>query len=169
MTPTETSAPLPREATLRRLFHIGLWLKAAHSVIEIVGGLLLYLVTDETIRHFAQALTSHELLEDPRDVVANYIVRSTESFSGGARHAAALYLFSHGVIKLFLVAMVLRGYHWAYPAFMIALTLLIAYQSYRIALTGSPWLIMLTVFDLVVLWLTWHEWRLQRHTAAAHA
>lgn len=159
-----------REATIRRLFHVGLWLKAAHSLIEIVGGLVLYFVSDETIRRFAHALMSHELLEDPRDLVANFVMRSTEQLSGGARHAAALYLLSHGVIKLFLVVMVLRGYRWAYPAFMIALALLISYQSYRIALTGSVWLIVLTLFDLVVLWLTWHEWRVQRRPPApAHA
>jgi uncharacterized membrane protein len=159
---TDAAVSDSREATIRRLFHVGLWLKAAHSLVEIVGGLVLYLVSDETIRRFADTLTSHELLEDPRDLVANFVMRSTEQLSGGARHAAALYLLSHGVIKLFLVLMVLRGYRWAYPAFMIALTVLIVYQSYRIALTASPWLIALTVFDLAVLWLTWHEWRFQR-------
>ena len=51
------------------------------------------------------------------------------------KEAAAIYLISHGAIKLFLVIMVLRErVAWAYPVFMIALMLLIAYQSYQIAL-----------------------------------
>jgi len=42
-----------------------------------------------------------------------------------------------------------------------ALSLLIAYQTYRLTLGFSPWLFGLTVFDLAVLWLTWHEYRRQ--------
>jgi uncharacterized membrane protein len=45
---------------------------------------------------------------------------------------------------------------------MLALGLLIAYQSYQLSLGFSPWLAVLTVLDVVVLWLTWHEFRLQR-------
>jgi len=156
----------PREANLRRLFHIGLWLKAAHSVVEVVSGLALYFVSDRAILGVAHRLADRDLLDNPHDIIANFIIHSAEQLAVGARSAAALYLLSHGVIKLFLVVMVLRGHRWAYPAFMAALTLLIAYQSYRIALTGSVWLIALTVFDVAVLWLTWHEWRLQRATAA---
>jgi len=155
-------ADSPREANLRRLFHIGLWLKAAHSVVEIVGGLLLYFVSDRAILRIAHEIADRDLLDNPHDAIAGFIIHSAEQLAVGARSAAALYLLSHGVIKLFLVVMVLRGHRWAYPAFMAALSLLIAYQTYRIALTGSPWLIALTLFDLIVLWLTWHEWRLQR-------
>ena len=56
---------------------------------------------------------------------------------------------------------------WAYPAFMIALVLLIAYQSYQIALAFSLWLAVLTVFDAAVLVLTWHEYKLHRRVKEA--
>jgi uncharacterized membrane protein len=151
-----------REATIRRLFRFSLLLKAADSLAEVVGSVVLYLVSNETILRLTRAITRRELLEDPNDVVANFLMRSAEALSLGQKSAASFFLFSHGAVKLFLVIMVLRDRPWAYPVFMLALGLLIAYQSYQLSLGFSPWLAVLTVLDVVVLWLTWHEFRLQR-------
>ena len=151
-----------RENAIRRIFRIGLFVKAAHSVLELVAAFALYAVPEAAIVDFTQRLTRHELLEDPRDLVANFLLRSAEGLSMNQKAAAALYLLTHGAVKLFLVIMVLRDKAWAYPLFMIALTLLIAYQAYQLSLGFSTWLAALTVFDLIVLALTWHEYRLHR-------
>jgi uncharacterized membrane protein len=151
-----------REATIRRVFRLSLFLKAAHSVLELFGGLALYAVSNDVILRLTRAITSHELLEDPNDIVANFLLRSAETFSIDQKSAASIYLLSHGAVKLFLVIMVLKDHPWAYPVFMLALALLISYQSYQLTLGISVWLAVLTVFDIVVLWLTWHEYRLHR-------
>ena len=156
-------APSPgREALIARLFRAGLWLKALHSVAELASAAALYLVSGPAIVALARALTHHELLEDPNDMIARFLLQSAESLSVDRQSAAALFLASHGAVKLFLVVMVLREHRWAYPLFMLALALLIAYQSYQLVLGWSPWLAGLTVLDLAVLWLTWHEYRLHR-------
>jgi uncharacterized membrane protein len=151
-----------REAAIRRIFRVSLLLKAVDSVLEIVGGALLYIATNAEILWLARLATRSELSEDPNDFVANFILRSAQSLSIDQKSAASIYLLSHGAIKLFLVVMVLRERSWAYPAFMVALVLLIAYQSYQLSIGLSIWLVALTIFDVVVLWLTWHEYRLQR-------
>jgi uncharacterized membrane protein len=160
------SEPVPkpgsREATIRRVFRFSLFLKAAHSVLELIGGLALYVASNDAILRLARALTHNELLEDPKDLVANFLLGTAQSLSLDQKSAASIYLLSHGAIKLFLVVMVLRERPWAYPTFMIALALLITYQSYQMSLGFSVWLAALTVFDVVVLWLTWHEYRLHR-------
>jgi uncharacterized membrane protein len=89
-------------------------------------------------------------------------LKTAQSLSIGQKSAASIYLLSHGAVKLFLVVMVLRERSWAYPAFMIALALLITYQSYQLALAFSPWLAALTLFDFAILWMTWHEYRFHR-------
>lgn len=66
-------------------------------------------------------------------------------------------------MKLALVIGLLREKLWAYPASLIALALFIAYQLYRYAFTNSVGLLALTVFDLFVMLLVWHEYRLIRH------
>jgi len=131
-------------------------------MLELFGGLALYVASNESIRRATRALTHNELLEDPNDVVANFLLRTAESLSIDQKSAASIYLLSHGAVKLFLVVMVLRDRPWAYPAFMVALVLLIAYQSYQLTHGFSPWLAALTVFDLAILWMTWHEYRLHR-------
>jgi uncharacterized membrane protein len=151
-----------REKALRDLFRVGLFLKAAHSLVELVSGVALYFASSESILSLTRALTRHELLEDPNDVVATFLLRTAESQSIGRKSAAVIYLLSHGAIELFLVVMVLRQKPWAYPLFMIALGWLIGYQTYQLSLHWSPWLLALTVLDLVILVLTWHEYRLSR-------
>ena len=158
----------PREETIRRVFRWSLILKAIDSAIEVGGGLALYFVANTTIIAIADWLTRSELVEDPRDFLANWLMHSVEAFSVPQKKAAALYLVSHGAIKLFLVIMVLRDKAWAYPLFMIALAVLIAYQTYQITFAFSLWMVVLTVFDVVVLALTWHEWKLHQKVRAAN-
>jgi uncharacterized membrane protein len=51
---------------------------------------------------------------------------------------------------------------WAYPWMIAVLLLFIAYQLYRIVLDPTAGLIGLTVFDGVIVALTWREYREQR-------
>jgi uncharacterized membrane protein len=47
-----------REAQLRRIFQVALVLKAAHSVFEIVGGVMLFLTSPGAILALATILTN---------------------------------------------------------------------------------------------------------------
>ena len=98
-----------REANVHRLFEITLLVKAADSLLEVIGGVVLALVDGDTIQAIAGQLTAHELLEDPNDIVANTVVKLAADLSVGGKTGAALFLFSHGVVKLALVAGVLAG------------------------------------------------------------
>ena len=151
-----------RETDIHRIFELALFLKAAHSVIEIGGGVALLLTSTQAILAFADLLTRAELLEDPSDRVANYIFHTAEALSTADKSSAAFFLLSHGTVKLFLVGAVMLGKFWAYPTFMIALGGLIAYQTYQLAGGFSGPLLALTILDAVVLWLTWHEYRVVR-------
>jgi uncharacterized membrane protein len=154
------------EKAIHRLFEVGVWLKGAHSVLEIVGGLLLWAISANAITEFVVNLTADELSRNPRDLIAAYFLRWALSFSVGTKTFAAFYLLSHGVVKLVLVVGLLRRQLWAYPASLIVLGLFIAYQVYRYTLTHSLALVALTIFDVVVIWLIWHEYRVMRHHLA---
>jgi uncharacterized membrane protein len=147
-----------RQGAVWRLFRYSLYLKAALSVAELVSGAALYAFAGEIPKLLARALGRHELLGHPGDAVARFLSQTAQSISTDAHSTAALYLFSHGAVKLFLVIMVLRERLWAYPVFMAALVLLISYQTYQMTLGFSIWLAMLTALDLVVLTLTWREY-----------
>jgi uncharacterized membrane protein len=146
------------QLTTHRLFQISLLAKLAHSVIEVAAGLALLVVKSDTIMAVADFLTRNELRRNPYDLVANLIMRGAQSLSFGSKRTAVVFLLSHGIIELALVSAIFSGKRWAYPAFMAALSLLILYQCFQIGLRFSPWLAALTVFDVGVLFLTWHEY-----------
>lgn len=155
------------EHRIHQLFEVGVWLKGAHALIECAGGILLYLVTTQTIASWVNMLTQEELIEDPNDFIASHLSRMAAGFSIASKEFYAFYLLSHGLIKLLLVIGLLRGKLWSYPASLLALGAFMAYQMYRYSYTHSPGLLVLTVFDVAVMWLIWHEWRVvRRHRSA---
>ena len=73
----------------------------------------------------------------------------------------AVYLLAHGLVKVVLVAALLKNQLWAYPWTIAFLGVFIVYQLYRLSLKASVGLAVLTVFDAVIAWLTWREYRKQ--------
>ncbi len=73
------------------------------------------------------------------------------------------------LIKLAVVVALLLNQLWAYPASMVVLGLFVVYQVYRYTFAPSIGLILLTAFDLVVLWLIWHEYGQVRAARAGRA
>jgi uncharacterized membrane protein len=150
------------EKRLHAAFEIGVVLKGLNALAECAAGIALHFLAVDQIRAFVAALVHGELIEDPRDFIANYLVHAADGFSAGGKSFATFYLLSHGIVKLILVAGLLRDKAWAYPASLAVLGLFIAYQLYRMTFAFSIGLALLTVFDLVVIALIWHEYRLVR-------
>ena len=140
-------------------FDIGIFFKGLDGVLEIVGGLLLFVVQPQTITGILTALTEHELSEDPHDIIASQLAQLAHDFSASTQVFAAIYLLSHGVIKIVLVASLFRELLWAYPAAIVVFTLFIVYQLYRYALEPSTSMIVLSILDMIVIVLTWLEYR----------
>jgi uncharacterized membrane protein len=150
------------ERRIHQIFELGVLLKGAHAVIECIGGAVLALMAPGTIAAMVNTWTQDELVDDPNDFIATHLLAWAQGFSVGTQHFYAFYLLSHGVVKVLLVVGLLRGKLWSYPASLAALVLFIVYQLYRFSFTHSPGLIALTVFDVGMLWLIWHEWRMVR-------
>jgi uncharacterized membrane protein len=158
------SAPArPLSPGLDKTFKIGLVLKGLDGILEIAGGVLLLAVSPRTIGNITRALTAHELSEDPHDLIARHLLHTAGHLTTSATLFGAIYLLSHGVAKVVLVALVLRDKLWAYPWLIALLLAFIGYQLYRItAVHFSVGITALTAFDLVLVWLTWREYRSKR-------
>jgi len=144
------------------LFVVSVILKGFNAATEIIGGIIIAIVSQKSIIKAALFLTQGELLEDPNDRVANYLINSAQYFSLSAKHFIAFYLLSHGIIKLALVIGLLKNKLWSYPVSIVVFGIFIIYQVYRYYFTHSLWLLILTVFDLIVIWLVWHEYKYLR-------
>ena len=147
---------------LDRTFRISLVLKGLDGVLELIGGALLLLVSPEQMGSLVRVLTQHELSQDPHDVIANSLVHATGHLTASASLFGAIYLLLHGLVKVILVWAVLRDKLWAYPWMIAFLLVFIAYQAYRLLVSFSWGLLLLTAFDIFIVWLTWREYRSRR-------
>jgi uncharacterized membrane protein len=143
---------------IHRAFEVGVGLKGLDGVLEIIGGFFLLTISPPQLSALVQQLTLHELSEDPHDVVAGYLVTLSKGLTSGEQLFGAAYLVTHGIVKLALVAALLKRRLWAYPTAMGIFGLFAAYQLYRYTFTHSWYLLLLTVLDAIVIWLTWLEY-----------
>src|SRR5690242_19703539 len=96
-------AKAPAESrNLDRAFRISILLKGLDGALEIIGGIVLLLITPHTINQIAQSLPQHELARNPHDFIATHILHSAGQLSHGGRVFAAVYLLAHGIAKVVL-------------------------------------------------------------------
>ncbi len=146
---------------LHQIFELSLFFKGLFAAIELIGGAVLYLVSTDRIVALVSYFTLAEITEDPQDRIASSLLRAAEGFSLGSKDFYGLYLASHGLIKLVLVAGLVRGARWSYPAAVVVLSLFVAYQLYRYSYDGSPALLALSAFDAMLVALICREWRVR--------
>jgi uncharacterized membrane protein len=158
--------PSERRRLLDRTFDLSIVLKGIDGLIEVIGGVLLLTVSAATLNTLAVRITSAELSQDPHDFIAHHLLRLTADLHH-TQTFGAIYLISHGIVKIVLVAALLKQQTWAYPGMLAFLSLFIGYQCYRLAYAPSIALTALTLFDAFVLWLTWREYQLHRRGAPA--
>lgn len=147
------------EKNMHVAFEISLMLKGAFALAEIAAGIFAYFVTRQFLLDLVHAITRTELTEDPRDFVANYLFHAAQDLSVSSQHFTAVYLLSHGVIKLWLIVGLWRKKLGYYPAAIAVFSLFILYQVYRYSFTHSLSLLLITVLDIIVIGLTWFEYR----------
>lgn len=140
-------------------FELSLALKGTFALVEIATGIFAYFVTRDFLLDLVQGIVRTELTEDPRDFVANYLIHASQGLSVTTQHFTAFYLFSHGVIKLWLIIGLWRKKPVYYPAAIVVFSLFILYQLYRYSFTHSLSLLLITVLDVFVIGLTWIEYK----------
>ena len=157
-----------QERRIHQVFAVSVSLKGLHAIFEIVSGIALYLTSTETILGWINRVTADELSQDPNDWVATDLLQFGRTFSVAEHDFFAFYLLSHGMVKLVLVYGLLKEKLWAYPASFVVFGAFIAYQLYRYSFTHEASLILLSVFDLFVIALAIHEYRLLRKHLPTH-
>jgi len=72
---------MPRLKNLRLIFTISLILKGVFALFETLGGILAYFVSQQALLKFVNTITGGELVEDPQDIVANFLRQSAQHLS----------------------------------------------------------------------------------------
>jgi uncharacterized membrane protein len=156
-----TATKEKRERWIRLVFVVTVVWKGVDGLFEALLGLAL-LFTGTTMK-LLFAFTHNELLEDPTDTIARLIQQTAPRLLARASLFAGCYLLGYGLVKLFLMYGLLRDRLWVYRTSLYMLSVFFVYQAYRIARYHSAMLAVFTLFDLVLLWLVYHEYQLCRH------
>lgn len=150
------SSPRP---VLHYLFEVGVSLKFLNGLLEVIGAVFLFFSTPQSLSKLAAKLFTNELLEDPKDLVANTLLHAVQSLSANAQVFASVYLLIHGLVKVGLVVALWKKKLWAYPLAGVILVLFTVYQLYLFSHSRSPFQLFLTAVDVLILLLLWSEYR----------
>lgn len=150
------------ERRTKLYFEVSVWLKGLVSLGEVLVGIVILFVSPSYLVGWIISSSQNELVEEPSDFIATHSLAIAHQFATTSAVIIALYLLSRGIIKLGLVAALLKGWLWAYPASLIVLGLFIIYQSYEFVIGRSPLIAAITLFDLVVVYFIWREYRIVR-------
>lgn len=151
-----------KERVLDLVFLLGVVFKGIDGLIELVAGVLLLFATPADLRGVVDSVTAEELSEDPHDLIANLLIHGVAHLHPGSVAFVAAYLLLHGVVKVAIVITLLIGSRRVYPWAMAALGAFLIFQLYELVTKPSLGVAVLTVFDAVIIWLTWREWRRNR-------
>jgi uncharacterized membrane protein len=152
-TPVETQQ---EEHIVYEFFLWSVLLKLAISLIEVVSGIALFFIAPERIVLLGMFLLNHLPIAALQRVLLGELSHYTE----GTVTFVALYLLSRGFVKLVLLGAVLKKQLIAYPASLLVLGAFLVYQLYQIATSGSLIVTAITLFDIVVMYFIYREWRI---------
>ena len=157
-----------QEKRIHQVFVVSVAAKGLHALFEIAAGIALYLTSTEKIVGWISDWSNRAIALERHDWIADHLLRFAETFSVEKHDFYAFYLLSHGLVKGVLVIGLLKEKLWAYPASFVVFGGFIAYQLYRYSFTHDFTLILLSIFDLFVIALAVHEYRLLRKHLPTH-
>jgi uncharacterized membrane protein len=150
------------ETLLDKFFEVSVIVKGVEGVLETLAGFFVLFVGSQSLSAWAIQISQHELVDDPTDMFANYILHTGQHLASGGTTFLVAYLLVHGIIKLVAVGSLLLNRLWGYPFSMVTLGLFMVYQVYEISLKHSVFMILLTVFDVFLMWLIYREYQHQK-------
>ena len=157
-----------KEKLLYWFFRFTVWVKGIFGAFELLAGILV-IALPHAVWVKAAAFAAHQAFDlHPNDPISHFIADQLAQFSVNSHVFATLYLIVHALTKLVLVWAVLKDKLWAYPWMIAFLGLFIVYQTYEFFVRSSLLMLGLTLFDILIVVLTWHEWHRHRERLRLH-
>lgn len=151
------------EYLVHEFFMVSVILKGLVSLSEVVVGIAVLLIPPQIIISLTLTLLNYL----PIASVQAKLIAEVSKYTSSTALFVSLYLLSRGLVKVGLVWGLLKGKLIAYPLSLGVLALLVLYQTYQIITPPFSLIIFaITLFDLVVMYFVYREWKIVlRHTA----
>jgi len=149
-----------KERDYRELFRIGVLVKAADGILELVGGIFIYFfINADVVTQTLLYIFRNEIAETPHDTIWAYALNVWHSFSLQGHTFWGLLFMAHGAVKTFLAVALLKNQIWAYPISIAVYTLFVVYEIYSFSTQASLFLGLVIILDMIVIGLIIHEYR----------
>jgi uncharacterized membrane protein len=155
--------------TTDKLFKVAIAIKGLDGLGQLVLGIVLIFIPPTLITGLANEVVTRDLLGDPGGTLSTHLQTAAHDFADGSSRTFAIgYLLLHAVIKLGLVAALLRKVLPLYPVAAVVLAAFVVYEIVRAVHTHSIALPIFAAIDVVIIVLVIREYvQLRRERAAA--
>ena len=147
---------------LKASFRTGITIKGVDGLLEAIGGVLLWFIKPEALGTTLYNLVQHELLRDPHDFLARHLLHTSEKIAQSDPIFASLFLLTHGLVKVGLTVALWMNKLWAYPLAIVLFSAFTVLETFRYARTHAMILLVLAIFDLLIVWLAWEEYGVEK-------
>ncbi|MFI9387518.1 DUF2127 domain-containing protein [Kutzneria sp. NPDC052558] len=156
--------------TTDKLFRVAIAIKGLDGLGQLVLGIVLIFVPPMLITGLANEVVTRDLLGDPNGTLSTHLETAAHNFADGSSRGFAIgYLLLHAVIKLGLVAALLRKIMPLYPVAVVVLGAFVVYEVYRAVRTHSIALPIFAAVDVVIIVLVVREYLQLRRERSASA
>ena len=160
---------MTNSTTTDKLFKVAVALKGLDGLGQLVLGIVLIFIPPTLITGLANDVVTRDLLGDPNGTLSTHLQTAAHDFADGTSRTFAIgYLLLHAVIKLGLVAALLRKVLPLYPVAAVVLGAFVVYEIVRAVHTHSIALPIFAAIDVVIIVLVVREYfQLRRERAEA--
>lgn len=142
-----------------RVFRATILIKGIYSIFQLIAGIVLLIVTSNEISSLVADIFKHELIHDPQDLIANFLINLANSVSYQVKTFIALYLIINSLIKIIILSYLWMKKLNAYPISIAVFILFIIYEIYSYVMHPSIIIIILIILDIIVIILTYLEYK----------
>jgi len=132
-------------------FYGGLVIKAVNALLEIMGGIMISILSNEWLDRFIWSFALPELTKDPDDPLMNYLITLSQNFSSSSQHWIAIYMILHGVTKLAIILLLWKQKLWAFPLAVAVFGVFISYEIYSYLHSHSLLMLLIVIFDVAII------------------
>jgi uncharacterized membrane protein len=149
-----------RGSLVHLAYVITIAIKGFDGGLETLAGLVIWITGPQRLYRWVVRATAPELFDGTHERAVHAIRRGAEHLATTGGHFVVFYLLVHGVLKLALAVVLLRGGgRWVFPVGTAILLGFIGFMSWRLSQQFSGWLLGFALFDALTLALVLNEWR----------
>jgi len=148
-----------KQATIEKLFLIGMWWRILYGLFRFTFGLMLLSVVGSPLLDVFYAVMRHELTDEPGDILVRTVTSVLHQHPFQVTYFLAGYFLFWSILDIILSITMLRKKTWAFPISFVLIGLFIVYEIFRFTHTHSLVLLWIISFDIFLMWIIKREYQ----------